>query len=85
MIIRYTTHAQESIQETNLLGFCVTQVLIQKVLESPERVDTASRHPQIIAQRPIDEFHVLRVVYRCEFNYILVITTYVGRRKQYER
>lgn len=84
MIIRHTIHALKNLTEDDHIKFGITTKLIEDVMEYPDREDH-SRRGQIIAQRPIDEKHVLRVVYRCEFNYVLVITTYTGRRKQYER
>ena len=84
MIVRYTIHALKNLTENDHTAFGITETLIESVMENPEREDY-SRRGQIIAQRSIDEKHVLRVVYKCEFNYALVITSYVGRRKQYER
>jgi hypothetical protein len=85
MIIRYTIHGIESIEECVTLGFDVTRTLVELVLAQPDLIDAVSRYPQIIAQKRFDDAHVLRVVYRKEFNYVLVITVYIGRRKQYER
>lgn len=85
MVIRYTTHAREGFEECATLGFIVTPAHVEEVITSPDRVDTVSCYPQTVAQRWFDEKHVLRVVYRYECNYALVITLYIGRRKQYER
>ncbi len=85
MIIRYTHHARLSIQKTVARGFLVTDEIVAEVLCVPDMVDVVSRFPETVAQRRFDDAHVLRVVYRKEFNYALVITVYIGRRKQYER
>jgi len=38
----------------------------------------------MIAQKVIDDEHVLRVVYEIEGDEIVIVTFYPGRRKRYE-
>ena len=40
---------------------------------------------RLIAQKELDEDHVLRVVYEKEADKIIIITLYPGRKKRYEK
>ncbi len=55
---------------------------IKSVVRNPAMLDH-SRAPLIIAQAPLDETHILRVVYREDNDKTLIITFYPGRITQY--
>ena len=40
---------------------------------------------RMVAQKRLDERHVLRVVYEDKPEHILIITLYPGRRERYEK
>lgn len=83
-MITFTKHAIEKFSVLTRHGFSVTEQQVLDVLHDPERIDY-SRLPLFIAQRSIDDTHVLRVVYKKKQEEIRVITFYPGRKKQYER
>ncbi len=85
MIIRFSDHALEKFNDPQLVKFSISREMAEQVVRSPEQEDHVSRPGQIIAQRLFDGVHVLRVVYKREFNYVRIITLYVGRKKQYVR
>lgn len=85
MIIRYSDHALEKLNDPQLVKFNINRKMAEFILMNPEQEDRVSRPGQIIAQRVFDGAHVLRVVYKQEFNYVRIITLYIGRKKQYVR
>ncbi|MDQ5931311.1 MAG: hypothetical protein QG607_12 [Patescibacteria group bacterium] len=83
MIIRFSEHALEKFNDPQLVKFRINREMVEYVVMNPEQEDRISRPGQVIAQRLFDRTHVLRVVYKQEFNYVKIITLYVGRKKQY--
>ena len=83
-MIRFTHHAENKFEILARHGFNLAKSLVVLTIEEPELIDTR-RSPLLIAQRRIDDNHVLRVVYRKEEDGdLVVITFYPGRRNQYE-
>ena len=82
--IQFTNHARQKISILERHGFRITEADIMNVLERPEstRVGHGNRE---IAQAPIGERHVLRVVYEKYGETKRVITLYPGRRERYEK
>lgn len=83
-MIYFTKHAEEkfAILEKHKISLSKKQI-IETVLV-PDKID-GSRQPLLIAQRYLDDRHVLRVVYKQEESLIKIITFYPGRRSQYEK
>lgn len=82
MAIRFTRHAREKFAVLARHGFVVTEAQVVEALTLPDRVDTDRDPP--VAQRGLDDTHVLRVVFRAEGDDRVVVTFYPGRRRQYE-
>lgn len=61
----------------------VTKSFIEKVILNPEHLDSISDEPNCIASKRLDRKHILRVVYRKEFDIITVITFYPAERGRY--
>ena len=82
--IQFTNHARQKTSILERHGFRITEADIINVLERPEstRVGHSNRE---IAQAPIDERHVLRVVYEKDGETKRVITFYPSRRERYEK
>jgi hypothetical protein len=85
MSIRFTQHAERKFKLLLKYGVHISRRKIMDTLLSSEYVDYRTRAPLIIAQGPLDQNHVLRVVYRQEGNIMVVITFYPGRKSQYEK
>ncbi len=83
-MIIFTKHAKNKFKILKRHKFLITEKQAVKTVENPDLVDK-SRLPLLIAQRKIDRNHVLRVVYKQEFDVIKIITFYPGRIKQYEK
>jgi hypothetical protein len=82
MPIRFTRHAQEKFDILARHNFKVTKSQILDALTSPDKVEM-DQEPYV-AQKAVDEEHVLRVVFRQEEDDRVVITFYPGRRQRYE-
>lgn len=82
-MIIFTRHAENKFEVLERHKFLISKKQVIDTLEKPDSIDK-SRLPLLIAQRKIDKSHVLRVVYKQEFDIIKVITFYPGRIKQYE-
>ena len=81
--IRITNHALDKLREERERGFEVDQQLAIEILLSPNQVLPA-RDERMFAQSPIDERHLLRVLFEEEPEGLVIITVYVGSRRQYE-
>lgn len=84
MDIVFTKHARDKFSLLKRHGFAVTKERVFQVVQEPDFIDR-SRLPLLIAQKTIDDTHVLRVVYKQKFNVKMVITFYPGRRSQYDK
>ncbi|MBO8183274.1 MAG: DUF4258 domain-containing protein [Archaeoglobus sp.] len=62
---------------------CIKRRRVIKTLEEPDSVKIG-RKGRLIAQRVLDEEHLLRVVYEEKDNEVVVITFYPARRERYE-
>jgi len=82
MKIRFTKHAVEKFEVLSRHGVKISKRKVIETIESPDLVDH-TRLPFLIAQSELNAKHVLRVVYKKKFSYIVIITFYPGRKSQY--
>lgn len=80
--IRFTKHALQKFADLAELGFVVTQEQVLDVLNDPDHIVTTADPP--IAQKPISERHVLRVVFVEATDEIRIVTFYPARKDRYE-
>ena len=83
-MIYFTKHAEEKFVILIKHKFSISKEQVIKTITNYEKIDN-SRLPLLIAQRKLDNTHVLRVVYKQEGDLIKIITFYPGRSKQYEK
>lgn len=83
-MIYFTKHAEEKFDILRRHKFSISKEQVIKTITDYEKIDN-SRLPLLIAQKKLDNTHVLRVVYKQESDLIKVITFYPGRSKQYEQ
>jgi len=81
--IIFSSHAENKFAILRKHGFDVPKDTILLALESPDKVEYSSKNRKI-AQKVIDESHVIRVVFEETSNMLRVITFYPGRRVRYE-
>lgn len=82
MAVRFTQHALDKFVLLARHNFKVSEAQIIEALTAPDKLET-ERDP-LIAQKVLDDKHVIRVVYRIEDVDTVVITFYPGRRQRYE-
>lgn len=82
MIMRFTHHAKQKILLIQKYKFKISEEIIIKTVTSPLQRELRSDNT-IIATSLLDEYHVLRVVYKNQSGIIIIITCYPGRRKVY--
>ena len=81
--IRFTDHALQRLGEERERGFDINEDLAMEILLYPYQMVLA-RAARMFAQSPIDERHLLRVLFEEEADGLVIITVYVGARRQYE-
>ena len=82
-MIYFTQHAEEKFKILRFHQCEISKEMVVETINNPNLIDR-SRIPLLIAQKKINTFHVLRVVYKEENSIKIIITFYPGRRKQYE-
>jgi len=81
--IIFSSHAENKFAILKNHGFDVLKDTILLALESPDKVEHGYKNRKI-AQKVIDERHVIRVVFEETGEMLRVITFYPGRRVRYE-
>jgi hypothetical protein len=81
--VRFTDHALHKVRGRKGGGFDVSEDLAMKIPLHPHRTEPA-RAGRMFAQSPIDERHLLRVLFEEESDGLVIIAVYVGARRQYE-
>jgi hypothetical protein len=79
-MIVYTKHAEEKFRILKEQGFIVKKKMVEKVINLPDAVDH-SQFPLLIAQKSIDEKHILKVVFKKE-NGIIKINHFLSDEKK---
>jgi hypothetical protein len=82
LIIELTEHATLKLRVLRRHGVRVTRKAVEQAISGPDRVLPGLGGRQI-AERTLDEGHVLRVVFMREEGNIIVITMYPARRGRY--
>ncbi|MDY6862350.1 MAG: DUF4258 domain-containing protein [Thermodesulfobacteriota bacterium] len=81
--IIFSNHAENKFAILKHHGFLISKEIIISTLEGPDKVE-AGHKSRKIAQKNIDESHVIRVIFEELPTMVKVITFYPGRRKRYE-
>jgi hypothetical protein len=82
--IQFTSHALVKIQVLRDHGMKVSKETIENTIRAPDQHEWGYGERRV-AQRAVDEDHVLRVVYEETEAEIIVITMYPGKRRRYEK
>ena len=81
--IIFSSHAEDKFAILKHHGFDVSRKTIISALEVPDKVEAGYKNRKI-AQKNIDESHVIRVIFEELPTMVKVLTFYPGRRKRYE-
>ncbi len=82
--IEFSAHALLKVEILKAHGIDVSRELIEEIVRFPDRIEEGYKG-RLVAQRRIDESHVVRVVYESNPDKALVVTVYPGRRSRYEK
>ncbi len=82
--IEFSNHAELKIKVLKQHRVEVNEDFIKQAVISPDKVEKGYKG-RMVAQKRLDERHVLRVVYEDKPEHILIITLYPGRRERYEK
>ena len=83
MKIIYTKHAQKKFVDLAKLGIIVEKKLINKIATNSLHADFGTDPPKIIVSGNLDAQHILRIVYKKEYDIITVITFYPTKKGRY--
>ncbi|MHA1835650.1 MAG: DUF4258 domain-containing protein [Candidatus Odinarchaeia archaeon] len=83
MKIEFTNHAKFKINLLKKHGFNITEEEIVRTVKNPSLVKKG-RLNRLIAERAINDAHILRVVYTIQKEDTKIITLYPARRGRYE-
>ena len=83
MKIEFTFHAKQKIEILKRHGVNLTLKQIEDVVAEPENVLKSNRN-RFIAQKSLDNEHILRVVFVRENGDVRIITFYPAKRERYE-
>ena len=81
--IRFTPHALSKLRQEGDGGFDVNEQLVTEIPHHPNQV-VPVRGGRTFAQSPIDERHLLRLLFEVENEGLVIITVYIGARRLYE-
>jgi len=79
--VNFTKHAYEKFAFLKRYGFEVDEDVVRQAVGHPVHVDR--RGDQMLALRPIDEQHAIRVVYEEVNDNIVVVTFYPVKRERF--
>lgn len=82
--IRVTDYARIKMEILKSHGFDTSEPMVKEIIASPDKIEPGYRG-RWIAQKGLDETHVLRNVYEDNPDEMVVITLYPGRRKRYDK
>ena len=83
MKVVFTSHARQKILILRRHNCTISEEEVKKTIEGPDSVKEG-RNNRMIAQRAIDEEHLLRVIYEKRRDDIVIVTFYPARRERYE-
>lgn len=84
MDIEHSQHLLLKIEILKAHGIDLSTEKIDDIIRFPDKIEKGYKD-RLIAQKKVDDEHVLRVVYEETEGKILVVTVYPGRRSRYEK
>ena len=82
--IEFSPHSLLKIEILNSHSFSLSKEIVEDIIRFPDKIEDGYGD-RLIAQRNLDDTHVLRVVYETKQEKNLIITVYPGRRSRYEK
>ena len=82
--IEFSAHALFKIGLLKSHGVELSEEMIEDAVRMPDSIEQGCKG-RLIAQKRMDDDHVIRIVYEESEEKILVITAYPGKRSRYEK
>ncbi len=82
--IKHSDHLLSKLEVLRAHGIDLSPEKIDEIIRFPDKINKGYKD-RLIAQKLLDDEHVLRVVYEEHADRILAITVYPGRRSRYEK
>ena len=82
--IELSKHLLQKIRIMKSHSFEVSPEMIKDTIRFPDEIEQGYKG-RVIAQKILDDKHVIRVVYEKHDEKILVVTVYPGKRSRYEK
>ena len=82
--LEFNPHSLLKIEILNSHSFSLSKEIVEDIIRFPDKIEDGYGD-RLIAQRNLDDTHVLRVVYEMKQEKNLIITVYPGRRSRYEK
>ncbi len=82
--IEFSLHSLLKIKILRSHNFNLSKEIVEDIIGFPDKIDV-DYQDRLIAQKNLDDTHVLRVVYEKKPEKLLIITVYPGRRSRYEK
>lgn len=82
--IEFSLHSLLKLEILKLHGFNISKEMVEDIVRFPDIIEDGYKG-RLVAQRGIDDSHVVRVVYETRAEKPYVITVYPGRRSRYEK
>ncbi|MHB8281061.1 MAG: DUF4258 domain-containing protein [Candidatus Humimicrobiaceae bacterium] len=82
--VEFSPHSLLKIEILRSHSFNLSKEIVEDVIRFPDKIEVGYKD-RLIAQRNLDDTHVLRVVYEIKQEKNLIITVYPGRRSRYEK
>jgi len=83
MKINFTNHAKRKFKILQEYGLSLTKKQVEDTVKNPEII-LEGKHNRFIAQKTLDNGHLLRVIFEKENKETRIITFYPARRDRYE-
>ena len=84
VIIEFSEHSMVKIELLKNHGLEISKSMIEDIIRFPDKMEKSYKD-RFIAQKGLDDEHVIRIVYETIREKIRVITLYPGRRIRYEK
>lgn len=82
--LEFSLHSLLKIEILRAHGFNLSKEMIEDVVRFPDKIEEGYKG-RLVAQRGINDSHVVRVVYETKPEEIFVVTVYPGRRSRHEK
>ena len=82
--IKHSDHLLLKIELLKAHGIDISTEKIDDIIRLPDKIEMGYKD-RLIAQKRLDDKHVIRVIYEKQGETMLAITVYPGRRSRYEK